>query len=191
MPLSLEYNHTYDDLPNYAIVRSHIQSLDLISWRGEYIESQAIRFFSTDSHTSVVLRIPHYQRIVIVEALATGLEIRALSDRLRDYHGKVYWLSLDLTARERERGAIFAWDELLKGVPYDYPSIIKWAFDRPVLDPERWFCSEFAQAVHIESGRLTPREDGLAISPGEIEPEYERQGINVNRVLIHDSGDIV
>ena len=156
--------------------RSWITTGTIILWQGNDLLSRAIRCFSTFSHASLVVRNLdplNAERVDIIEALATGLEMRHLSERAQGYDGRVFAfraLGLEADDFSQERIKSFALDECGNGIPYDYAGLFANALGRVSERMNRMFCSEFAAKALEQAGvpRLPAYRNDDAARPGDI-----------------------
>ena len=154
---------------SYENVRDRMASGDVILWKGEGFISWLIRRFTDFSHASLVLRLKEFQglrdRRFLVEALASGVELRLLSRRLRGYRGEAWWFPLKTDYQEK-RAAIVAWALNQIGKPYDYGSLFRNILGRVSEDAHAYFCSElvFSSFKHagLVSGSKAPRPGDIA-----------------------------
>lgn len=161
----------------YSALRPWLRTGSIILWQGNSPLSRAIRIFSRYSHASLVIRDLDgldRERVFLVEALETGLELRLLSERVKDYDGRVFaFRPCGLTLDREERIKSFALTECARGIRYDYGGLLANIFGRVSQDARRYFCSEFA-AVALEQvgvNRLAPFRSKRAPRPGDI-PEW-------------------
>ena len=161
-------------LCSYAAIRPWLTTGTIILWQGDDLLSRAIRCFSQFSHASLVMRDldpENTGRVEIIEALATGLELRHLSARIQGYSGRVFaFRPLGLTAEVRARVKSFALGECGRGVPYDYAGLLANILGRVSENAHRYFCSEFAARALERAGvsRLPAYRNGEAARPGDI-----------------------
>ena len=156
----------------YEDMRPKIQTGDAILWKGEGLISKLIMLWTPYSHASLVVRLREYEglkkRVFLVEALNDGLELRLLSERLKEA-GKAYWLSVGMTTAEVLKSREHALVECARAVPYDYQSLFKNIFGRVSNDARQYFCSEFVWINWIQSGRIPPEKMKLAAPrPGDL-----------------------
>jgi hypothetical protein len=162
--------------PTYAYdaIRPWLATGTVILWQGNDLLGRAIRLFTEFSHASLVVRELDplsIERVDVIEALATGLEMRHLSERMAGYNGRVFaFRPLDLTADIQARVKSFALDECGKGVRYDYAGLFANALGRVSEGANRYFCSEFAARALEQGGiaRLKAHRNGEAARPGDI-----------------------
>lgn len=139
--------------------------------------SRAIRLFTPYSHASMAIRgldSLDRNRVFLVEALETGLELRLLSERIKDYEGRAFaFRPFGLTKGARGRVKSFALDQCGRGIRYDYGGLFANMFGRVSQDARRYFCSEFAAVALEQAGinRIASFRDERAARPGDI-PEW-------------------
>jgi hypothetical protein len=161
-------------LCSYPAIRPWLVTGSVILWRGDDLLGRAIRLFSAFSHASLVVRgldPDHTGRVFVVEALATGLELRLLSERVRGYRGRVFAFKVPALCGEVQgRIKSYALKECGLGVPYDYAGLFKNILERVSEGCRRFFCSEFAARALEQGGiaRLPAYRNGEAARPGDI-----------------------
>jgi uncharacterized protein YycO len=145
-----------------------MQSGDCILWQGDGLIAKAIRLFSTHSHASAVIRLQDSpDKVFVVEAVATGLELRALRRRIEGYKGKVFLFQPRFMEEEqRRRFAEFCIDELAQDKRYDWSGLFRNIGGRVSQDMNRYFCSEFYWSALRASGRV--QFVSKAPRPGDI-----------------------
>ncbi len=147
----------------------------VILWQGNSLLSRAIRMFTRYSHASLVVRDldpEKRDRVWLVEALETGLELRLLSERIKGYNGRVFAFrptGLDVLGRQ-ERVKSFALDQCGRGIRYDYAGLFANILGRVSQDASRYFCSEFVATALEQAGinRIASFRDERAARPGDI-----------------------
>lgn len=161
---------------SYDAIRPWLTTGTIILWQGDDLLSRAIRCFSMFSHASLVVRDldpEQTERVDIIEALATGLEMRHLSERIKGYDGRVFAFQvhgMDFYKDVQARIKSFALDECGKGVPYDYAGLFANILGHVSERMNRMFCSEFAAKALEQAGipRLPGYQNGKAARPGDI-----------------------
>ena len=159
-------------------IRHKIKSGHIILWKGEGLISRIIRLFSEYSHASLVVRLDRYKglkdRVFLIEALATGLEPRLLSKRLKHYKGEAFILVPDdITDEVAEKITVLALEKCAEHVKYDFKSLVKNIFGRVSLSARQFFCSEWVWWVRVKLGlsknSVAPRPADLPkLIPGKI-----------------------
>jgi len=169
----------------YAQHRVKMQTGDCLLWRSSSVLGWAIRLFSWAkvNHAGLVVRPNEWglfkDRRFTLEALEGGIVLRLLSERLRDFNGKVWLYPLkDEFAVLRDE--ICRWALAQEGTPYDYGSLFKQVFGRVSVEMTRYFCSEFCYAAWLKAG--LPVNEPKAPRPGDI----PKLGIFKEPVLIFD-----
>jgi len=153
----------------YSQHQNQINSGDVILWKGDGAISRLIRLYGGYSHASLVLRLDEFKgltdRRFILEANASGIELRILSWRIKKYDGEAWWLPLQdeyLSVREK----IVTWALGQVGTPYDFHSVFKNIFGRVSVDCQKYFCSEYVflayQAAGLVQGDTAPRPGDIA-----------------------------
>ncbi len=158
-------------LMKYSVARPHITTGDAILWKGNSIISRLIRFWTPYSHASLVIRLKIseglQERVFLVEALSTGLELRLLSKRLANYNGEAYWFHINTTEKQRLSILEFALTKCASGIKYDFGSLVKNMLGRVSMDAHRYFCSEFVFHTWKQANLVTPFLT-VAPRPGDL-----------------------
>jgi hypothetical protein len=104
--------------------------------------------------------------VYTLEALQPGIILRALSERLTNHKGKVWWCSLKEEHNEarKELGRIAL---SYVGVKYDYGNLFRQVMARVSVDASRLFCSEYVQLTW-QVGGVIPADTAIAKQPGEL-----------------------
>ena len=138
-----------------------------ILWSGDYLISRAIRLCtgSKFSHASLVTSDPDLE-CAIVEAEATGLELRELRGLMDNYRGEV-WLFTPDTLDDSDVHPIrqFAIKECASNCPYDYLGLFANIIKHTSIHARRYFCSAFVWAAWLYRNMV---EGTVAPRPGEI-----------------------
>ena len=132
--------------------------------------SMAIRGITGNpvNHTATVIRIDEYgaDRVYMIEALAYGLVLTRLSARLKEYSGKVWWLSLkNGKSYFRHKMGRFLLNNIGKG--YDYIDLFRQLYRRVRPDGDALFCSETHYFALFEAGLIKKLDQ--APRPGDLE----------------------
>lgn len=169
------------DLTIYNAIRPKMQTGDVILWRSESVLGSLIRLFSKArvNHASLVIRFTEYDtdRVYVLEALATGIVLRALSERLENHKGQAWWYQAidELDCRRKECGGI----ALCKvGTRYDYKSLFQQIAGHVSVDANRFFCSEYVRYCWDHAG--VPFSSQLAPQPGDLaKSTFLKQGVQL------------
>jgi hypothetical protein len=166
-----------------------MKSGDLIEFGSSSYIGRAIKWFTKKdvNHSAFVFRIDSFvglkDRVFVIEALGDGLEINALSSRIKEYDGMVYWLKLkDTYDSFRDPMSSFAFMMEARGVEkrYDYVSLFANMFGKVSMDAKKFFCSEFYHAAMVYAGLTT---GGKALRPGE----FESLGFHEDRCIVGEN----
>ncbi len=162
---------SYSIVP-YERARQRMATGDVILWKGNGLISRAIRLWTPFSHASLVLRLKEFKglkdRRFLLEALASGIELRLLSRRLNGYKGEAWWFPL-LDEYQGKRAEIAAWALNQVGKGYDYGSLIRNMLGRVNADARSYFCSEFVFLAYKRAGIVRGVK---APRPGDI-PDWQ------------------
>ena len=163
-----------NNLDTYFSHRPLMRTGDLLLWKSNSLLGRAIHLFSHSdvNHAGLVLRLSEYdtERVFTLEALAGGIVLRVLSNRLMAHNGSCYWLSLQpdysfALWKELGREAL-----LMVGTKYDYGSLFKQAVCRVSTKAEKLFCSEFVGLTWKRAG--LPIDISKAPRPGDMEHDF-------------------
>jgi hypothetical protein len=120
------------------------------------------------NHAGLVIRFEQYDqdRVYTLEALEPGIVLRALSERLTNHKGKVWWCPLREEHNEarKELGRIAL---SYVGVKYDYGNLFRQVMARVSVDASRLFCSEYVQLTW-QVGGVIPADTATAKQPDEL-----------------------
>jgi len=164
----------------YDQVRNEMKPGDVIAFAGTGPVSEIIMRTtqSNVSHVGVILQPepmtgkppPGFFQIIESTSLGgcVGVTISRLSERIQSYDGKVWWLPLRDSVRERMDLRVFRQFLLQQeGKPYDVPQAIMSGLDQlddhtllerathAVEDFSRFFCSELVAAAFEASGAIS------------------------------------
>ncbi|HUU39867.1 MAG TPA: YiiX/YebB-like N1pC/P60 family cysteine hydrolase [Desulfatiglandales bacterium] len=162
-----------DRLAKYNRFKAQMKSGDCLLWQSRSIIGWLIRKFTSAkvNHAGLVIRPPEYghfkDRRFTVEALEQGIQLRLLSERLREFKGRVWWYPLR-DEYEECRDKIAEWALEQEGTPYDYHSLFANIAGRVSADTKRFFCSEFCFMGWKEAGIPVFRCIKQAPRPGDI-----------------------
>lgn len=159
----------------YQTARNDIQSGDAILWSGSGAVAKLIKLWAPAghgfSHASLVVRMDDYIKdhsVFLIEAIAKGVVPRLLSEKIRDFDGKVYWLRTTMTDEQRCWSRELALMCSAKGVKYDFwlKGLFGNALGKVNVDLKKLFCSEWVQVNWMDCGYL-PR-DTKAYRPWDL-----------------------
>lgn len=135
----------------------------LIFARQRSISSLLIRFF-TGSRWSHVAIVEDDTNVIDATFLHGGVRRRPLADLLT---ASSRTETLDLMV-PNERAAM-RWLQAQIGLPYDWTAVTGILFRSPGWAvPDRWFCSELAEAAVMAGGLKRFREDAARITPEHV-----------------------
>lgn len=153
----------------YYETRDALETGDGLTWASPTIFGRLIRKFTGHkvNHFGLVIRFRQYDedRIFTLEALAPGIVLRALSERLRHHKGTCYWHPLKPEFSDKRSGVGCSALSYV-GVGYDKVSLFKQAFMRVSTDARMLFCSEFGQICWEDNDVI--QHGHLAKQPGEM-----------------------
>lgn len=159
----------------YSEARARMLSGDTILWKSKTLVGQLIRMFSranvNHASTVITMRMLDMDRVFIVEAMANGIELHSLSERIRKSTADAYWLPLKTKySATKTRFGIRAWAVNRIDVGYDYSDLFKQMFSRVRPDSKKLFCSEFDFLAKRDGGKIGCLQDvKYAPRPGDME----------------------
>lgn len=160
-----------EDTERYEALRDKLDVGTVLFWRDDSIISKLIRlrtaglgYRESFSHVSLVARSKG--RVLTVEALARGVVPTYLSNRLGEYGGEVWGMTLKLNAEQKQCLEIFAEKSCCENEGYDFKSLFANLLGPVSLNAERYFCSEFVQHALVMCAGL-PAPD-RALRPGDM-----------------------
>jgi len=155
----------------YEKSRPLMQTGDCILWKSRSAIGWLIRMFSRGefNHAGLVVRPDDVGcfsgRRFTLEALGSGIVLRLLSERLRNFKGEA-WLYPLREGFSAFRPKILDWAMAQEGTPYDYDSLFKQMFGKVSVDMKEYFCSEFVYAAWLNAGMAV--HEKKAPRPGDI-----------------------
>mgnify|MGYP001586347789 CR=1 FL=1 len=139
-------------MAKYAESRDSIRTGDLLAWSHRGIRSfydfkvWLVRLFTQSEYTHVGIAWVVGGRVLILEAVGTGVRIFPLSLELPFYH--IPWRALTEDQLE------FALSK--EGQKYSYVECAAAWFGRNDATDNRWQCAEYVRAIHHLECRATP-----------------------------------
>jgi hypothetical protein len=147
-------------MKKYLKIRNSISSGDLLEWRSKSFIGWLIRFFSKNdkNHSSLCFGLDKYLRYkkhrkFILEADASGVNLRLLSRELNAFTGEVYYYKLK-SKYDKYRPAIERWACTHAGSDYDFGSLFKNAACKTNADIRKFICSEYVFCAMVAAGVL-------------------------------------
>ena len=167
----------------YSDIRPNIRTGDCILWKGDSWVSRQILRFSAYSHVSLVVRLDKYSamadRVFLVEALGNGIVFRLLSERMKDYNGRVFFFGVNLLQHQRDDIRDSSLLNVTRNVKYDYKSLFRNLAGRVNMDADKYICSEYVWAEWLNVNFVKPfkptkrHPQGKAPTPGDL-PNWAR-----------------
>ena len=178
----------------YAQVRSKMKPGDVITFGGKGNFSEIIKWAtrSSVSHVGVIMQSRmilngnvqpgFFNQIIESTSLKgfSGVTISRLSDRIKHYHGEIWWLPLSAAAQARlDYKKFFNFCLHQKGKPYDMPQAVKSALDaldnvpliggitHNVEDFSNFFCSELVAGA-LEKGGVIKKINASEVTPIDL-----------------------
>ena len=152
---------------------------DMITFAGGGLISGIIRLATPRSHIAPVVRLMDYEgvekRRFCLEAGPYGISLMLLSERLKTYNGRAWWLPLrpEMEPIRRYMG-LWAFKQL--GVKYDYLGLFSNALGRVSEDARKFFCSEFGwMAVRAGIAEICMRDlPGAKVLARNVEDDAKK-----------------
>lgn len=176
-------------IKKYKAVRIKMESGDVIAFQGSGLGAKAIQRFTKSkySHVGLVIKIKELgiERVFIAESgTKSGVVLWPLSQKLKDYPGRAWWMPLKVAVRKRSdyplpvieegvRTTILKWAMSQLGKPYDFKLIKKIAknillkMDIGKEDYQEYICSEYVAKAFKETG-LLPKGRTTNLTPEDI-----------------------
>jgi len=170
-----------NDLRIYTKLRQHLQTGDIIAFKGNDVGSKAILLGTNGeySHVGLVVRLKVFsvERVFIAEAVPVGVILQALHYKLSFYSGNAWWAKLkcadsdEIPENKKIRNRIAMWAMSQLGKSYDKDLIedilknIVFKKNLPIESQYEFICSEFVASALKEAGvlkrtttNLTPKQ---------------------------------
>lgn len=147
---------------SYSRKRASMKAGDLIVFSGRGWISKLIKLstWSNVSHVGVIRKVDNDGRVEVMESTSlngiSGVQVNRLSRRVAEYRGHIWWLPLNVVAREGFDEVAF-WEFLWAqdGKPYDFVQAFKaGTLFRTRQNREAQFCSELVTGAFKESNIL-------------------------------------
>lgn len=144
---------------DYQNIRSKIKTGDLVffsnrGWKTwSDIESQIVRFFTRSNFSHVGMAYVQSGRVLILEAVGTGVRLHPLSDRLPGH--------LAVNPKQLDKHAEY-WAFAQIGKPYESKLRMVWdyIFNKNVSsEKERFQCGEYVNQILKENGQQVAKDD--------------------------------
>lgn len=143
---------------DYLSWRPYILPCDPLLWAGDTEVQKIVKWWQKPkdstvglSHGTLVFNLPIIglkDKICGIEATGRrGLHPVQLSKKLMAEHGRCFHITTGLTDDQRIKGMQYAWDRTTEQIDYDYWDCIYNAFTRPIIDPSKYYCTEFLSDV--------------------------------------------
>jgi len=145
---------------DYALMRNHLCSGDILRFRSTCALGRAIEFFRPGgSHAAVCWRTrialnsgKVVTRIDMAEANARGFVPRRLSTVLASVQGRVFWHHLNMSPSQEDTCAVEI-DDMTKGdIEYAYPQLGALMLYHPRIEYNECICSEGAVRAAVKAG---------------------------------------
>ena len=164
----------------YSKVREEIKVGDVIGCQGGGFLASLIRKIRGGewnwSHVAIIIRDTENEgtgRVSVLEALTKGgMRRNYLSKMYEENHGKLFWLQMHCTDKQRENIMELGAQIVEVGISYDFRSTVLAMFSPIFVDIKKFNCSESAWYLLTAVGRLLKRFDKklrpLAPVPGDF-----------------------
>jgi len=165
-------------------LREQMNPGDVISFEGRALISRLIRMKSARSHVASLVNGPGDYRIrrLVIEADQGEVNTRWLSDKIKEYNGKIWWHPLRPELEEyRPAISAFLWAHI--GTPYDYKDMLWNMFRRPATDPKAFYCSELEGAAFYYPPEKSKKFKALHGLPEKVMKQYRDSNKQVRLLL--------
>jgi hypothetical protein len=178
----------------YSEIRDSLKTGDTVLFSGKGKFSRIIRMgtMSRYSHTGIVLRLPEYDAVLILESTSlnqkildvednipkNGVQVNSLSERIKHYNGRVYVKQLNKALGPEQIKALVLLKAEIKNRPYEES---KWELIRSALgmletmagdyyseDLSSLFCSELNAEAYQRMKLLPDSPPSNSYNPKEI-----------------------
>jgi hypothetical protein len=142
-------------LQAYHSHRPAMQTGDLLVWKSDNVVGRLIRKLTHAqvNHAGLIIRFQQYDqdRVYTLEALDSGIVLRALSERVKNHKGRAWWYPLK-EEYSKARSNVGRTALCYVGVKYDFRSLFRQAMARASVEASRLFCSEYVYLVWRDAG---------------------------------------
>jgi hypothetical protein len=139
----------------YHLHRPAMQTGDLLVWKSDNVVGRLIRKLTHAqvNHAGLVIRFQQYDqdRVYTLEALESGIVLRALSERLKNHEGNAWWHPLK-EEHGKARANVGRTALCYVGVKYDFRGLFRQAVARVSIEASRLFCSEYVYLAWRDAG---------------------------------------
>jgi hypothetical protein len=175
----------------YLDVRKEIRAGDVLLFRGQGFLSRVICWVTHGKYSHSALVMPAWHdRLLVMQAEATGVEISPASKAVDRYAGKVDWWALAEEAHQQLKSEKFL-DALLApvGKPYDFLGVIGLGLlkllhlnkQMPARKPSSYFCSDYVAEVLSKGGI----DMGSMVTSNTVPSDFASCGLFVYRGTLH------
>jgi hypothetical protein len=175
----------------YLDVRKEIRAGDVLLFQGQGFLSRVIRRVTHGKYSHSALVMPAWHnRLLVMQAEATGVEIAPASKAVDCYPGKVDWWALAEEAHQQLQSEKFL-DALLEpvGKPYDFLGVIWLGLLKalhlktrmPARKPSSYFCSDYVAEVLSKGGV----DMGTIVTSSTVPSDFASCGLFVYQGTLH------
>ncbi len=173
----------------YDLVRPQIKNGDVLMFKGKYRSSFLIRWLTKSVYSHAGMAVWWNERLMIMEAVMSGVRVAPLSRNIYQHKGNVEWFSCKKETSEEDRlkMIIFAQEELGKSYARWKAVLfgVKVLFKRDLSEKDelrmenKLFCSQYVAQIYNSIGLdLKKNREDRFMSPEDIakSPLMEKRG---------------
>jgi len=173
----------------YDLVRPQIRNGDVLMFKGKYRSSFLIKWLTKSSYSHAGIAVWWNERLMIMEAVMSGVRVAPLSRNVYQHEGNVEWFSCkkEISEEDRLKMIIFAQEELGKSYARWKAVLfgVKVLFKRDLSEKDelrmenKLFCSQYVAQIYNSIGLdLKKNREDRFMSPGDLarSPLLEKRG---------------
>lgn len=173
----------------YDLVRPQIRNGDVLMFKGKYRSSFLIKWLTKSSYSHAGIAVWWNERLMIMEAVMSGVRVAPLSRNVYQHKGNVEWFSCkkEISEEDRLKMIIFAQEELGKSYARWKAVLfgVKVLFKRDLSEKDelrmenKLFCSQYVAQIYNSIGLdLKKNREDRFMSPGDLarSPLLEKRG---------------
>jgi hypothetical protein len=163
----------------YDLIRPQIRNGDVLMFKGKYRSSFLIKWLTKSPYSHAGIAVWWNERLMIMEAVMSGVRVAPLSRNIYQHKGNVEWFSCkkEISEEDRHKMIIFAQEELGKSYARWKAVLfgVKVLFKRDLSEKDelrmenKLFCSQYVAQIYNSIGLdLKKNREDRFMSPGDI-----------------------
>jgi hypothetical protein len=173
----------------YDVIRPQIRNGDVLMFKGKYRSSFLIKWLTKSSYSHAGIAVWWNERLMIMEAVMSGVRVAPLSRNVYQHKDNVEWFSCkkEISEEDRLKMIIFAQEELGKSYARWKAVLfgVKVLFKRDLSEKDelrmenKLFCSQYVAQIYNSIGLdLKKNREDRFMSPGDLarSPLLEKRG---------------